>query len=477
MTCADGDLINKKAENTTNMRSPLAVASLLLSSELLFPPETAAFAPNYPPLRIERIGEKSTRKNASNSPYPRLQTEARRNDALECNERSGRDTSHEEGRDRRRRREVEFLSPLLHDGYPPSVEEDNRMTLQTKPVLLYLPGFDGTVLAPFMQFPSLGEEFDVRAMRVSMDDRSTFDELKAEVVGYVERECAATGGDGSDGGRGVYLMGESFGGILATQVSAALYERESVDLRGLVLVNPATCYKRSGLYELGPPVANNPISTPVLSDLVYIYQLTTDLVPLFLDRGVALNQLIAILSSRGLPAVLNSARREAYMGRVAFDLANRLKFMPKTTLKWRLEEWLEYGCDVFEDQLSPSKEDGDDAEALWSMARGLRTLIVAGEHDLTLPSIDEAERLSSEVFRDVSVHVVPDAGHASTCGGSLNLIRLIRETFYEDFGHNDESNDRTSTELFGLEPRYDGASIGLSPLKYWSNEYYSRSSQ
>ena len=470
-------MINKKAENTTNMRSPLAVASLLLSSELLFPPETAAFAPNYPPRRIERIDEKSTRKNASNSPYPRLQTEARRNDALECNERSGRDTSHEEGRDRRRRREVEFLSPLLHDGYPPSVEEDNRMTLQTKPVLLYLPGFDGTVLAPFMQFPSLGEEFDVRAMRVSMDDRSTFDELKAEVVGYVERECAATGGDGSDGGRGVYLMGESFGGILATQVSAALYGRESVDLRGLVLVNPATCYKRSGLYELGPPVANNPISTPVLSDLVYIYQLTTDLVPLFLDRGVALNQLIAILSSRGLPAVLNSARREAYMGRVAFDLANRLKFMPKTTLKWRLEEWLEYGCDVFEDQLSPSKEDGDDAEALWSMARGLRTLIVAGEHDLTLPSIDEAERLSSEVFRDVSVHVVPDAGHASTCGGSLNLIRLIRETFYEDFGHNDESNDRTSTELFGLEPRYDGASIGLSPLKYWSNEYYSRSSQ
>ena len=30
--------------------------------------------------------------------------------------------------------------------------------------------------------------------------------------------------------------------------------------------------------------------------------------------------------------------------RVAFDLANRLKFMPKSTLKWRLEEWLNHGC-------------------------------------------------------------------------------------------------------------------------------------
>ena len=449
------------------------MASLLLSSRLCFTPEVAAFAPNHPSRCID---VKSTRKSAANRPYPHLQIEARRSDVLECNaERT--DSSHEEGYGRRRRRNIEFLSPLLNDGYLLTVEESDRMTLQTKPVLLYLPGFDGTVLAPFLQFPSLGEEFDVRAMRVGMDDRSTFDELRAEVVDYVEGECAS-GGDGSDGGRSVYLMGESFGGILATQVSAELYGRKSVDLRGLILVNPATCYKRSSLHELGPRVANNPISSPVLSDLVYVYQLTADLVPLFLDRGVALNQLIAILSSRGLPSVVNSATREAYMGRVAFDLANRLKFMPKSTLKWRLEEWLERGCDVFEDQLRSLNENDDEAEALRSMARGLRTLIVAGELDLTLPSIDEAERLSSEVFRNASVHVVPDAGHASTCGGSLNLIRLIRETFHEDFGSGDEeSNGRTSSELSGLEPRYDGASIGLSPLKYWSNEYYSRPSR
>ena len=26
--------------------------------------------------------------------------------------------------------------------------------------------------------------------------------------------------------------------------------------------------------------------------------------------------------------------------------------------------------------------------------------------------------------------------------------------------------------LLGMEPRYDGNSIGLSPLLYWSKEYY-----
>ena len=116
----------------------------------------------------------------------------------------------------------------------------------------------------------------------------------------------------------------------------------------------------------------------------------------------------------------------------------------------RLEEWLERGCGAFEDQLMSLEGNDDEAGALRSMARGLRTLIVAGELDLTLPSIDEAERLSSEVFRDACVHVVPDAGHASTCGGSLNLVRLIRETFHEDFGSGEESNGRTSSELFGL---------------------------
>jgi pimeloyl-ACP methyl ester carboxylesterase len=388
-------------------------------------------------------------------------------------------------------RHIQFVSPLLEDGYPPAVleyEESNRYVIRRKPMLLYLPGFDGTILAPFLQFPSLGEEFDVRAMKVDMEDRSSFEELKEAVIQYLLRECRGEDGRAEDGeSRGVYLMGESFGGVLATEIALELNRpayKDYLDLCGLVLVNPATSYLRSPLYELGPPVANAQSLFPALKDIQYVFALLTKLVPMFLDEGRAMQQLIAILTSKGLPSVINDPQREAYMGRVAFDLPSRLKFMPKETLKWRLEEWLEWGCGVFEDRLemlqsaraSTDEASGDvDTYALLKVSQELRTMIVVGELDLTLPSLEEADRLSSEVFRNAYVHVVPGAGHASTCGGSLNLVELLREVFPETnmYGRIENSYaGKPTEELHGLEPRYDRAWIGLSPLLYWSKDYY-----
>ena len=374
---------------------------------------------------------------------------------------------------------IQFVSPLLEDGYPPAVLEYEEQYI--KPILLYLPGFDGTILAPFLQFPSLGEAFDVRAMKVDMDDRSSFEELKEAVIQYLTKECID---HDNDIPQSVYLMGESFGGILATEVSLELSSKEYyVDLRGLILVNPATSYLRSSLYKLGPRIANAEPILPVLSDVQYVISLMTKLVPLFFDEGRAIQQLLTILSSKGLPSVVNNPQREAYMGRVAFDLPKRLKFMPKDTLKWRLEEWLEWGCGIFEDRLemlqsvrnSDENSPGDvDTYALLKVSQELRTVIVVGELDLTLPSMEEAQRLSSEVFRNAHVHVVPGAGHASTNGGSLNLIQLLCEVFPEisSYGGIENSGLQPMEELNGLEPRYDGASIGLNPLLYWSKDYY-----
>lgn len=68
-------------------------------------------------------------------------------------------------------------------------------------------------MAPFLQFPALGEEFDVKAMQVSMDDRSTFEDLKDAVINFLVQECIyGRMGETYE----LYLMGESFGGILAT---------------------------------------------------------------------------------------------------------------------------------------------------------------------------------------------------------------------------------------------------------------------
>jgi len=379
---------------------------------------------------------------------------------------------------------IQFVSPLLEDGYPPAVLEYEQQLLKNKPILLYLPGFDGTILAPFLQFPSLSECFDVRALKIGMDDRSTFEELKEAVIDYLMMEYR--GDDDDDIQQTIYILGESFGGILASEVALELSNKEHIELGGLILVNPATSYLRSSLYELGPSIANAKPLFPIISNVQYVYSLMTKLVPLFLDESRAIQQLITILTSKGLPSVVNNPQREAYMGRVAFDLGNRLKFMPKETLKWRLEEWLEWGNGIFEDrfetlQFARDSTDnslpGDvDTYTLLKVSQELRTLIVVGELDLTLPSIEEANRLSTELFRRATVHKVLGAGHASTCGGSLNLIELLRDVFPEVDISNESriANYKAESleELNGLEPRYDGASIGLNPLLYWSKDYY-----
>jgi pimeloyl-ACP methyl ester carboxylesterase len=394
-----------------------------------------------------------------------------------------------------RTRDLSFVSPLLDEGYLPVVEAYENQTLTEKPLLLYLPGFDGTWLAPFIQFPELSTTFDVRCLTIPMTDRSTFEELKTDVIDFIldqlkvspaevsEKEAVLKGSQsdsngvnvlasffqssaGPSGGskrrpklsnRPVYIAGESFGGMLTLDVALSLtQELKLVNLKGLVLINPATCYDRSRLASEGPSVARLP---------EFLYPLgVIRLLPLFADE-YSLPQLLLILQSKALPSVIDTAAREAYMGRVAFSLPQKLKFMPRGTLRWRLEEWLETGCA----RMYPKR--------LEKLAK-MRMLIVAGEKDLTLPSIAEADRLSS-IFPKSQVHVVDGAGHASTCGSRVDLAALIRNCFSElrrgggRTAMKPTASQQKGTVDFGMEPRYDNSQRGgLSPLLYWSKELY-----
>lgn len=354
---------------------------------------------------------------------------------------------------------IHFVSPLMEEGYPPVIHEYRLNELKDKPLLIYLPGFDGTLLAPFLQFPELSTEFDVRGMTVYMGDKSRVEDLRDYVIDFIRRETKCKSS------KEVYIMGESFGGILALLTAISIQQQnavyssihEQINLQGIVTINPATCYDRSNLAKFGPPVANtNPFIYPIA---------ILSLLPLFTDE-MALPQLLLILQGKGLPSVIDNANREAYMGRMAFSLPNKLKFMPQETLKWRLEEWLTKGC-----QLIKHKE-----ERLKEM--DIPVLIVAGEKDETLPSMEEARRLST-LLKNSHVHIVDAAGHACTCGSRLDLTAVIRSTFV-----NLNANDgRTKMKLeaskndgvyFGLENRYDNSTVGLSPFMYWSKEYYQR---
>ena len=358
---------------------------------------------------------------------------------------------------------VRFESPLLDAGYPPVVSEYKAKTLEKKPLLLYLPGFDGTLLAPFLQFPELSTEFDVKGMTVDMSDRSSVEDLKEIVLAFIEKQTK------SDMDRPVYIMGESFGGILTLEVVLAILERNAsigkgyidaktaINLQGIALINPATSYNDSDLAKDGPALTR-------VSPMLYPFELIK-LLPLFTDE-YGFSQLLLILQSKGLPSVIDNEQREAYMGRTAFSLPTKMKFMPQETLKWRLEEWLAKGCAALNE-----KEQ-------FLLDLDVPVLIVAGEMDNTLPSLEEAKRLSALLKNtQTNVHIVKGAGHAHTAGSRVDLTALMRMTFRDRLrttGRTEmkPSAIQASREFYGMEERYDKANIGLIPTKYWSRENF-----
>lgn len=409
---------------------------------------------------------------------------------------------------------VTFASPLLDYGYPPTVEEFENGTLVEKPLLLYLPGFDGTYICPFIQFPELGTEFEVWSMTVGMKDRSTFSELKLSVLDFLENfdkpditvpiegdalpedellvnsteplearnkrkavqpfwsswfsnEATSSVTDRRKARRPLYIAGESFGGILASEIALTLLEcgaDAAFDLKGLVLVNPATCYDRSQLAAKGPPVTRLPKALYPIG--------LSGLIPLFTDE-YSFAQLLLILQAKALPSVIDDPMRESYMGRVAFSLPTKLEYMSQGTLTWRLEEWLEQGCEALETRIRDFRD-----------YKSFRTLLLVGERDLTLPSIAEAERLVN-LLPNSQVHVVDGAGHASTCGSRLDMTAQMRRAFTELRAPKGKSgkpdSKRTSMKpeassgtgsYFGMEARYDGANIGLNPIRYWARSNY-----
>ena len=417
------------------------------------------------------------------------------------------------------RQRIRFMSPLLEYGYPPTVSEFQNGTLNEKPLLLYLPGFDGTYLSPFLQFPELDTIFDVRCMTVDVEDRSSLDDLKVAVLEFIRSETVENGEAAIDSeillanktttklsnkrkrekrsssppnkkSRPFYLAGESFGGILACEVALDLRQDKSLAFRGLALINPATCYYRSRLAMEGPIVA--------ASNPYFYYFNLLRLLPLFTD-DYSFDQLLMILRGEALPSVIDNEMREAYLGRVAFSLPFVVPVMKQGTLQWRLSEWLEKGSARMEGKLEQLAAENS-----------LRILLVVGENDGTLPSIDEAERLAGILGpKQLTIHVVEGAGHASTCGSRVDLAALFRQTFprlrrihrnaarkatksgprwppwrkVEPAEQEVYTKPRTAMKpiaaqgkgkYLGMEPRYDNATVGLSPLKYWNSAYYKK---
>ncbi|WIA33448.1 hypothetical protein OEZ86_006580 [Tetradesmus obliquus] len=109
-----------------------------------------------------------------------------------------------------------------------------------RPLLVFLPGTDGTGQAITPQLPGLLEAgYDVRTLYIPPDDRSGWEQLQAQTLYLISTALGArlAGPHNVQ----VTIVAESFGGCLALRLAAAAPQL----VKALVLVNPATCYNQS----------------------------------------------------------------------------------------------------------------------------------------------------------------------------------------------------------------------------------------
>ena len=320
-----------------------------------------------------------------------------------------------------------FFSPL---GPDPTRED------RARPLMLYVPGLDGTGFAAASQFESLSRDFDLVALNVPVDDRSSFDQLVDRVVDFLERERDAreaaretareTARDAArvraaDRPRrrarastknavdpAVYLLGESMGGLVSLGVARA--RPDLVDR--LILVNPASSFDASPWPAIGPLLPNLP------EDLYAAlpYALAPALFdPSDLAEGALAAARSAAAAASNAPAgsVPSAAARAATtaLGERLPALDRLAAIIPRDTLAHRLGVLAE-GCAVVN---APG--------ALESIAA--RTLVVASSADALIPSRDEGVRLRGRLPSCV-VEVLEGASHAALQEEGMDLSATIR---------------------------------------------------
>ena len=235
------------------------------------------------------------------------------------------------------------------------------------PLLVYLPGMDGTGQLLRSQTAGLEAAFDVRCLAIPREDSSSWDELTSNVLDLIHDELR------KNPDRQVYLCGESFGGCLAIKVAIA-----SPELFGrIILINSASAFNLR----------------PWLS---WTSQLT-NIVPEFLYDVGALG-LLPFLAS--LSRIGRSDRQE---------LLKTMRHIPAKTVLWRLSLLRDFNVDD---------------EQLRTLTQPI--LVIAGGDDHLLPSVTEAERLAN-ILPHAKRVILPSSGHACLLEKDIYLYEIMKE--------------------------------------------------
>ena len=322
---------------------------------------------------------------------------------------------------------------------PPSMVSDISFVKQTPghsdqsgPLLLFLPGIDGTGGAGATQWARLAPLYDVHSFCCSVDDRSTFDESVQACTEFLDDHPR----------RAALLVGESTGAVLALEVALRTPSRVSA----LCLVNPATSYAGSPLSSLAPLLPSLPRP---------IYEATPGIIaPLF---GKPNWFRTIVRSPRATAPLLPTPTDLLAAGAALADI------LPPAALAHRLQAHLTDGARQVNERLADAS----------SMAKLSSTgaLLIAGGRDVILPSVRETERLEQILRKSscklVERKVLPDASHACMDDTrSLNLrleLELSGVTALVQKAHRSMQEEATEALDEAAEPAASPTGLTVDP--------------
>ncbi len=235
------------------------------------------------------------------------------------------------------------------------------------PLLIYLPGMDGTGRLLRSQTNYLERSFDIRRLSIPVDDLTDWVALTNKIADLIRSELGA-----DLPRRALYLCGESFGGCLALKL--AITAPELCDR--LILVNPASSFKQQPWMRWATYFTHLlPANLYSLSCLILLPFLAT------LDR----------------------------IDRQDRDLL--LQVMQSVSFKsamWRIS--LLDSFDVSVRQLQQIAQP---------------TLVISSGKDRLLPSAAEGKLLTQNIPRS-DLHFIPDGGHAVLLERDIDLQEILR---------------------------------------------------
>ena len=269
---------------------------------------------------------------------------------------------------------------------------------EPKQVLAYLPGLDGGNGSPFVQFPGLGDQFDVRVQDVPVQDaklcEASFEAVVDDVAAYL-REVQLDS-------RGSVVMGESYGGVIAAGVAL----RHADLVSGLILVNPATSVSVM-------PALQQDIETMRFGnvpDALYALVLLAKVGRKTFDGAFLATAVKDILIEKKMEKL-----RQTDPGLAGYYDAALEDFVGQLTAAKEARFWrgrlaqLVAGCEYVEPRLAQIAQP---------------TLVVAGTADALLDSAPEAARLA-RILPRCETHLVEGAGHAGTLDQRVDLPSVV----------------------------------------------------